>query len=434
MFKKIMTVSLLTMVSAPSLQAGFMKVTEETVLPNGEILKEGVGSSSKKGMKKDKDKSKIVVTRAEESAPKGGFMKVTEETILPSGEVMKNAANVTKASESAPKGGFMKVTEETVLPSGKIMKNADNVTEASESAPKGGFMKVSEETVLPSGEVIKSGPEVAAQKMMSLADTAKIDPEIGEKSKPEHDSTKKFFHRIRQDVTFPSHPTIILMGWDTGKTSEFIAEEVKDAKIINFTLSKEIRDFAVENHSHTRVQPRHGNIMMPQKDLEDSADFIYSSWVVGFIPQHKQVDSLKHMRQMLKNNGTCAVLFPMKGSQFAMAIDIVADKPVWKSKFRRLPIMRRITYTPQEYAQLMKIAGYKDVNAEKYEYARDFKNREELETFVHTGISRYLPYLSQSEAKKFIVEIADEYISTVSPKSNSNIPYRVDMLLAVGGK
>jgi trans-aconitate methyltransferase len=261
-----------------------------------------------------------------------------------------------------------------------------------------------------------------------------VAPADEDKSIPEHDSTKVFFNKIRENVKLPENSIIVLLGWDTGRSSEYIANQVPNSKVVNFTLKEESRDFAAEKYPHPQVEARHGDITEVQPDMKGSADLVYSSWVVGFVPEHKQVDKLRNIAHMLKTGGTCAVLFPIKGSQFSKTIEQVANKPHWQAKFQSVPIAKRATFDPDNYARLMTLAGFKGVRANKHEYTLNFANRAAFEAFVTTGISRYSPHLTQEETKKFVKEIADTYSKAVFANADETIPYKVNMLLALGTK
>lgn len=255
-----------------------------------------------------------------------------------------------------------------------------------------------------------------------------------DRSIPESDSTKIFFNRVTKRMSMPDDPKIVLVGWDTGQTSQFIAEKIDDAQVVNYLLDPQHIEYAELTYSHPRVQIIPGDLMRTDRMLRDKADMVFSSWVVGLIPEDRQVVSLKSMRFMLKEGGTCAVIFPMKGSAFSKVLDEVVSRDKWSKKFSRLKVSGRASYRPDQYANLMTRAGFKDVKAEKHVYGINFNDRAEFEHFVNTGLSRYKPYLNEEECTQLMHEVADEYMALHNVAPNGQVPYSVDMVVATAVK
>ncbi|GEM_PF-5260208 len=257
-----------------------------------------------------------------------------------------------------------------------------------------------------------------------------LSPEVFDGNLPMHDSSRIFFNRVTKRMIMPDYARIVLVGFDTGRTSQFLVDKIEDAKIMNYVLSPELVEFAELQHAHPRIENRYGNIFRADRKLKNKADMVFCSWAVGYIPDTKQVISLKTMRSMLKEGGTCAVIYPMKGSPLSSAIESIVQQAKWSEKLVE-HVEPRSSYRPDQYANFMTRAGFKDVTAEKHVYSLYFNDRSELEAFVRSGLGRYLPHLNEADQEQLITDVTDQYMDSVSVKDGGQIPYQVDMVLAV---
>lgn len=269
----------------------------------------------------------------------------------------------------------------------------------------------------------QAAPEPKLQNVLS--------PQISERNLPMHDSSRIFFNRVTKRIELPDYATIILVGFDTGKTSQVITEKYDDAKVINYVLRPDFVEYSEMQFPNPRIETRLGDIFHNDKKLKRSADLVFSSWVVGHVPNTKQVLALKSLRHMLKDGGTCGIIFPMKDSEVGRAIDLVINSTKWHNKLEN-KTDNNTPFRPDQYANLMTRAGFKDVKAEKHVYSVYFNDRSELEDYIWAAASPYLSSLNESEKQNFVTEVADLYLDLVPTKPGGQIPYQVDMVLAVG--
>lgn len=261
-----------------------------------------------------------------------------------------------------------------------------------------------------------------------------VDSASEDKSFPEFASGRYFLGKIVDEEVLPAVPRITVLGWDTGRLSEFAANKCLAAEILNLPLNPDFVPFAETHYPHPRVKNRYLKQEDLPTELEQSTDLLFSTWVVGFIPEDQQLATLHGWHATLKKTGLCAVMFPVKGSLLSQTIERVVSSNVWKDKFDELKVAKRASYSAAEYAQLMRQAGFQSVRAHTETFTVKFDQRSAFVPFVRTAISRFVPFLNPGEIELLVNAIINDYIANVPGHSaeQNDIPYSVNMVYATG--
>lgn len=275
------------------------------------------------------------------------------------------------------------------------------------------------------------GSIYAANAATTVGITYPVPADITDKSLPQFDSTTSIFNQISSRLQLPQNPTIVSIGTDTGRIASFFAQQHPNAQIISLAFNNDLMTFAQQHYQTPQVTFRQGDITQPQTSLNGQADLVFCSWLTPQIPQNQQRATLENIRTTLKNNGSVAVIAPMKGSTFSQALNAVASQPQWRKQFQGTKSDTAF-FTPVEYSNLMKSAGFSNIQTETTAYQTQFPTRDDLRNFVFTSASRYLSHLDQTQTQQFVDAVTDEYIRRASAPSTGPIPFQVDLLVATG--
>lgn len=256
-----------------------------------------------------------------------------------------------------------------------------------------------------------------------------VPPEIYDQSIPQITTAKTIFNEFINEHSINGTETILDACCGTGLLSEYLGKFLSTGKVIGLDLASNMIEYSRKYHASKNVSFEEEDIILLNPSRKKSADIITCSWAVSHIAMDYQKVMLKNLYQYLKEDGKLLVLFPVMGSKLSTSIQTVVKSEEWNIFFQKR-INNRISFSSDEYANLLVEAGFIQTNVKVQVEDISFKNINELECFVTTAVARYLPYLEDEYLRiDFIKAVSKDYLI----KTNSledNIPYSVSLLIA----
>lgn len=256
-----------------------------------------------------------------------------------------------------------------------------------------------------------------------------VPPEIYDQSIPQITTAKTIINEFIKEHSINGAETILDACCGTGLLSEYLGQFLSTGKVTGLDLAGNMIEYSRKFHASKNVSFEEEDITLLNPSRKKSADIITCSWAVSHIAMDHQKVMLTNLYHYLKEDGNLLVLFPVMGSILSTSIQSVVKSDEWNIYFKNF-INNRVSFSSDEYNNLLAEAGFIQTNVKIQIENLSFKNRNELECFVTTALARYLPYLEEESLRiEFIKAVSNDYLF----KTNSlegNIPYSVTLLIA----
>ncbi len=200
---------------------------------------------------------------------------------------------------------------------------------------------------------------------------------------------------------------ILDIGCGDGKLTAELAKNVPNGTATGLDASPEMIAYAISRHqNYPNLTFRVGDARCLEYDKE--FDHVVSFACLHWIRDHVPV--LQGIKRSLRPTGRMLLQFGGKGNAteiIKVADDVIAAN--WKKYFDGF-VFPWAFYTPQEYRVFLKQAGLKETRVELVPKDRADTGHEGLASFIRTTWHPYTDRVPEKMRKKFIDEIAEEYI------------------------
>ncbi|KTD53112.1 methyltransferase [Legionella santicrucis] len=253
-----------------------------------------------------------------------------------------------------------------------------------------------------------------------------ISPEIYDQSIPQIATAKTVILDFLKETHIHGDETIIDACCGTGNLAGFLGSYLPNCTIIGLDNAVNMIEFAKEKYFQNNVSFLLEDLTSFNESRKKSADFMICSWAVSHIPMEQQKNFTNNLYQYLKKEGQLIILFPIMGSTLSSVIQEVIKSEKWSKIFTKLE-NNRVTFTVEQYDELLRQVGFIDRKVRLCSEEITFKDQSELRCFIITSLARYLPYIPDPElCEEFINDVTDNYREKIP-----NLSYTVTILSAI---
>jgi trans-aconitate methyltransferase len=203
---------------------------------------------------------------------------------------------------------------------------------------------------------------------------------------------------------------VLDIGCGDGKITAEIAKAVSDGDVIGIDNSEEMIRLA----NHTYPATEHPNLKFELLDAQkldycDKFDVAFSNAVLHWIKDHTSL--LQKIFRSLKPGGRALLQMGGSGnaSEIIDVLSVLIKNDPWQVYFTDFESPYYF-YSPKDYTPWVSQTGFTKSRMELLPKAMIHKNRSELQGWIRTTWHPYLNPVPKKLHKKFIKEIAENYL------------------------
>jgi trans-aconitate methyltransferase len=232
---------------------------------------------------------------------------------------------------------------------------------------------------------------------------AKWDPKDYEKNSCAQETWAK---ELIKKLKLEGSEDILDIGCGDGKLTAELADHVPNGSATGLDASPDMIAYAKSRHKRPNLTFQAGDATCLKYDKE--FDLVVSFACLHWIRDHIPV--LEGIKRSLRPTGRILVQFGGKGN--AAELIKAADHVIaanWKNYFDGF-VFPWAFYSPEEYKVFLRQAGLKATRVELVPKDRTDLGQEGLASFIRTTWHPYTDRVPEKMRKKFIDEVAEEYI------------------------
>lgn len=197
---------------------------------------------------------------------------------------------------------------------------------------------------------------------------------------------------------------VLDIGCGDGKITALIAQQLVQGSVIGIDASNNMIAFAKSKYSYP-------NLLFEVEDInqisyQDKFDTIVSFFCLHWFDNQPII--LKKICDALKPEGKIIIAVPAReANDFVNLIYELAKTEKWNPYFKK-SVTTRVTYTVDEYEEILKSVGFSHIDVELNTIESIF-SREELDWWLHPIVSKNLPEVEQP---LFIEELLEKMTSS----------------------
>jgi trans-aconitate methyltransferase len=205
---------------------------------------------------------------------------------------------------------------------------------------------------------------------------------------------------------------VLDIGCGDGKITAEIAKTVSAGNVIGIDNSEEMIRLANQTYPTTELPNLKFELLEAQKiDYGDKFDVVFSNAVLHWIKDHASL--LQKIFRSLKPGGRALLQMGGSGnaSEIIGVLSVLTKNDPWQVYFTDFESPYYF-YSPKDYKPWVRQTGFRKSRIELIPKEMIHENRNELEGWIRTTWHPYLKPVPKKLRKKFIKEIAENYLKS----------------------